>query len=138
MGKTVRLRLPCQASTPARARREIACWLNDFDCLERVDDVQLVVSELVTNAVLHAGTDVEIWLDVDPKRLVVAVSDFGPGLPERRDAGPEDDHGRGLNLVDSLSSAWGVEIADPGTTVWCSLDRPKPLRARVASVPHPG
>ena len=96
---------------------------------ETVETAALVVSELTTNVLVHAGTlgrsmccglrDVRDWLRVE-------VTDFGGGdFPEPGNPGPWEEHGRGLCLVASLSAAWGV--AAPGNgwgqTVWADLPR---------------
>lgn len=126
MGQTVRLRLPCSPLSPSQARREVAGWLVEFGGERWMDDALLVASELVTNAVLHARTDVEVVLDVDAATLRLEVTDFGEGLPVRERVTAEDEEGRGLNLVGDLSSAWGVEQSDGKTTVWCRLAGAKP------------
>ena len=87
-------------------------------------DASLCVSELVTNAVLHAdiGADAELRLDVelaDDGRLRVEVTDTGRGFtPPTLSAG--DDSGWGLFLVDRLSDRWGVN-SDEGTCVWFEM-----------------
>ncbi|MGA5357539.1 SpoIIE family protein phosphatase [Streptomyces purpurascens] len=97
------------------------------------DDATLVVSELVTNAVVHAGTDVELecrleGADGDDKEtvaLVVEVCDHHPsraprgGEPETPHDMPE--YGRGLRLVGALSEAWGITYRTGRKTVWARL-----------------
>ncbi|MFF9805873.1 SpoIIE family protein phosphatase [Streptomyces coeruleorubidus] len=94
------------------------------------DDALLVVSELVTNAVVHAGTDVELECrleadDKDTAALVVEVSDHHPsraprgGEPESPHDVPE--YGRGLRLVGALSEAWGITYRTGRKTVWARL-----------------
>ncbi|MFH8494616.1 SpoIIE family protein phosphatase [Streptomyces coeruleorubidus] len=94
------------------------------------DDALLVVSELVTNAVVHAGTDVELECrlesdDKDTAALVVEVSDHHPsraprgGEPETPHDTPE--YGRGLRLVGALSEAWGITYRTGRKTVWARL-----------------
>jgi anti-sigma regulatory factor (Ser/Thr protein kinase) len=91
---------------------------------ERLDDVLLATSELVTNAVLHGeGTvSVTLW----PSRVVLRgdVTDDGPETPRpRQDRGEEDDAGRGLFIVDVISTRWGVVPTGPGPgkTVWFEI-----------------
>ncbi|CAN5740811.1 ATP-binding protein [soil metagenome] len=81
----------------------------------------LLTSELVANAVVHAGAPVELIVDLDLSRLAVEVIDGsteGPALgrPETLDT-----CGRGLDLVDRLSDAWGVTHVQPGKSVWFAL-----------------
>lgn len=93
-----------------------------------VEDAGLLVSELVTNSVLHAqvGSDelLTVTLTVLPDRLRLTVSDSGSKL-EPHVLGPHAKGfgGIGLWLVEQLASAWGVTHHPPGTTqVWCELD----------------
>jgi two-component sensor histidine kinase len=85
-----------------------------------VEDAELLVSEIVSNAVQHGGPDVRLTLLVDDSTLTVQVYDGGSGLPVVRNTGPEVPSGRGLRMVQSVSSAWGIEVEDgrPGKTVW--------------------
>jgi PAS domain S-box-containing protein len=92
------------------------------------DDVRLLVSELVTNAVRHGPGEpsgpIHIRLDVEPETVRVEVEDPGAGfIPRQRD--PRDDAlgGWGLFLVSKLADRWGVE-SEPSTRVWFELDRP--------------
>ncbi|MFI6560837.1 SpoIIE family protein phosphatase [Streptomyces sp. NPDC050534] len=92
-----------------------------------VDDAVLVVSELVTNAVVHAGTEVvlECRLEQDAGALVVEVADHHPSrAPRDAEAeGPYEtlEYGRGLRLVATLAEAWGVTFRKGTKTVWARL-----------------
>jgi anti-sigma regulatory factor (Ser/Thr protein kinase) len=89
-----------------------------------LDEAQLLVSELVTNAVRHGGPPVRVRVSCggdDGAGLQVAVSDGNPHPPVRRDAAPEAEGGRGVALVDILSDRWGVEHASSGKTIWFVL-----------------
>ena len=81
----------------------------------------LLVSELVTNSVLHGGPPVVVAVDCDGEALQVRVRDGSPTLPEPRDAGQDAEGGRGLELVANLSAAWGVDPEDGGKHVWFVL-----------------
>ena len=91
------------------------------------DTLELLVSELVTNAVVHAGLgpedpiSVHITSRVDRVRLV--VSDPGPGFsrPVARSGDVLAPGGRGVAIVDALSDAWGVDVDGSGCTVWCEV-----------------
>jgi anti-sigma regulatory factor (Ser/Thr protein kinase) len=86
------------------------------------DEAQVCVSELVTNAVVHAGSTVDVTLQLEGDRLLLLVADGAlEGSAELRPDDPEAAGGRGLVLVDALSEAWGVETTARGTTVWCEL-----------------
>ena len=88
------------------------------------EDVLLLVSELVTNAVCHADVgpegSVEVGLDLSPDRVRVEVADPGNGFsglpPESLEVG-----GWGLRMVDEIADDWGVASADPGTCVWFEI-----------------
>lgn len=84
----------------------------------------LLVSELVTNAVLHADGRPVLDVSVEAERLRISVTDAGRGEPEVQTDNPLlSEHGRGMLLVDSLSSRWGTEPCDPrGKLVWFELE----------------
>jgi DNA-binding NarL/FixJ family response regulator len=81
--------------------------------------VELLATELVTNAVQHAGSTAQVTAAVTSRGLRVAVADGGPGVPAVRHGGTaEAESGRGLALVESLSNAWGIEQSAAGKAVW--------------------
>lgn len=87
------------------------------------DDAELLVSELVTNAVLHARSAMRVTVDRRDGALRVSVSDRSPVPPRLRDYGPDAVTGRGMLLVDRLARSWGVERhQDEGKQVWFELD----------------
>ena len=86
---------------------------------EVVEDVVLLVSELVTNVVLHARTTVRVMARADGRRVIVAIGDDDPhNVPRRRDRGLSAPTGRGLRLLDLLASSWGVEVGAASKVVW--------------------
>jgi anti-sigma regulatory factor (Ser/Thr protein kinase) len=94
-----------------------------------VETVALLVTELVTNALLHAGTQLHLAVDVGPDQVEVRVSDGCPISPTLRHYGVGDATGRGLRMVSLLATAWGVDTHADGKTVWCELafaGRPAP------------
>ncbi|MEV7598825.1 ATP-binding protein [Kitasatospora sp. NPDC089797] len=110
-------------------------WLPTVDAEQRAvaEDVLLMVSELVTNACLHApGGPRELRLDWDGVRLRVEVRDGSP-VPARlrRGADPGSPGGHGLRVVDRLARAWGCDPEDGGKRVW--LEVPSPLGRHVRS-----
>ncbi len=96
-----------------------ACWSCDP---ERLDDAVLVLSELVGNAVRHAeGDSMEVRLRRTGDVLRIAVHDRSPAHPAPRDAALEDENGRGMLIVDALSSRWGWEPRPDGKVVWADV-----------------
>ena len=92
-----------------------------------VEDVELVVSELVANAVRHGAGTITLVLALLPDGVRVAVADQGPGAPTLVDAGLERTDGRGLALVDRLAAEWGVDrLPDGGKEVWCVVSAAAP------------
>lgn len=84
--------------------------------------VVLLTNELVTNAILHSGSDFDVVIDVDERLVRVEVRDGSTARPNRRNTGPRATSGRGLALVEALASAWGVEgIPGDGKAVWFAV-----------------
>lgn len=88
------------------------------ECLERVE---VVVSELVANALRHAGTQIEVDVLDKGEEIWVRVSDQGAGTPRRLQPGPTDLSGRGLMLVEKIAQRWGVQEEKQGKTVWAKV-----------------
>jgi anti-sigma regulatory factor (Ser/Thr protein kinase) len=103
----------------AEARLHVRRVLEDQP-QELIDVAELLTSELATNAIIHAASGFELEIDVD-RTIRVEVRDAGGGRPAVLQAGPQDGSGRGLGLVQALSSAWGVIPSSPGKTVWYEL-----------------
>lgn len=88
---------------------------------ELTDTACLLTSELVSNAVLHAGAPVELVVDLDRLRLAVEVIDCSDAQPRPTEAQMFDTGGRGLALVEQLADSWGVTQVAPGKSVWFAL-----------------
>ncbi|MGV9587704.1 ATP-binding protein [Streptomyces tendae] len=98
--------------------------------LDSIGDIAaLLVSELVTNALRHATGPIGVRLVVDPAGapgvLLVEVSDPLPDPPRERVARPDDEDGRGLQLVASAARRWGTRPGEAGKTVWFELALPR-------------
>jgi anti-sigma regulatory factor (Ser/Thr protein kinase) len=106
----------------ARARQFVAVTLRAWGLDEAVEDAELLVSELVTNAILHARSPATVRIDHTPPRLRVAVCDSSPSPPRVRDYGPDAVTGRGMLLVDRIARRWGVEMNGNGKCVWFEVD----------------
>ena len=105
------------ARSPREAREAVRGLLEGTDRAV-VEAVLLAVSELVTNAVEHAGTNVELRAGVVDGRLRVEVADGSGELPHPRRPAPQSRNGRGLLLVEQVADAWGVSPTSTGKAVW--------------------
>ncbi|PKW11741.1 Anti-sigma regulatory factor (Ser/Thr protein kinase) [Streptomyces sp. 1222.5] len=119
--------LPAVPVAVGTARRLVLDLLTALDVPGQVrDDVILVTSELVTNALVHAAGEriaCRLHRTADRVRIEVEDQDGGPGLPVVGRPGPDEQHGRGLFLVEALSSDWGVTAVPdrPACVVWAEL-----------------
>ena len=104
-----------------QARQFVAAWLTSPDLSRFVDDAELAVAELVTNALLHAAPPVSLRVVFEDDRVRVEVSDGSRATPVRGRADVASMTGRGLALVEALSLRWGVEPAPEGKTVWAEI-----------------
>jgi anti-sigma regulatory factor (Ser/Thr protein kinase) len=94
------------------------------------DNVELLVSELMTNAVhaswgIGSALPVHLWLLADRERVLIIVWDASPHLPVRAEVSAEEERGRGLMLVEAISARWGTSAASSGgKTVWALITAP--------------
>ncbi|OJF15287.1 SpoIIE family protein phosphatase [Couchioplanes caeruleus] len=126
-----RVRLPNDRRTPAAARALVRSVLEETGLDSLVNEALLLTTELSTNAVVHAGTELDIEVAADPSGLTVTVTDFAPGPVEELAVGPRNDksdigevaeRGRGLLLVDHFASRWGTVHEGTGKGVWFRLE----------------
>jgi PAS domain S-box-containing protein len=120
-GRALVQHLPPALSSPGVARRVVSEALTEWGFDELGEAAQLLVSELVTNAVLHVGTDIEVRTAARRSGVRIEVHDGSDLVPTRRHYGEDAATGRGLGLVESLSSDWGVHRAETGKVVWFEL-----------------
>jgi DNA-binding NarL/FixJ family response regulator len=111
-------------TAPWLAREMVRSTLDDTD-EDLVVTAELLISELVTNAVEHAAAAPSVTVDLSPDRLRVEVADDDPTIVRPRSPRPDQADGRGLGLVDRLADRWGQEPASDGTgkVVWFELTR---------------
>jgi anti-sigma regulatory factor (Ser/Thr protein kinase) len=120
------LEIAATPEAPSKARR----WLDGLAPLRALGqvafDVRLLVTELVSNSVRHAGLTavdrVDVSLDLSEDKLRIEVRDRGPGFdpsPSAREVRAEG--GRGLQIVDAIAHRWGLETTR-GATVWFEID----------------
>ncbi|MGW3209890.1 SpoIIE family protein phosphatase [Streptomyces sp. NPDC001135] len=102
----------------ARARREVRAQLLRWELPQAVQTAELLVSEVVTNAVRHAQSEPVGLRVVRTDALLFEVTDDEPGLPEMLSAGPYDESGRGLRVVSRLAREWGASATGHRKTVW--------------------
>ncbi|GGL84085.1 ATPase [Streptomyces fumigatiscleroticus] len=123
-----RFELAAHPGSPAQARRLARARLSGWSvCEDTCDTAALVITELVTNAIMHTASRHIVCELLDGADLVrIAVRDEGcapggphPPAPQRA----EEEHGRGLLLVDALCHAWGAQEHGPGLLVWAELPR---------------
>lgn len=119
------LALPREVTSVRSARQFVSRKLAEWDLGALVDDALVVTSELATNAITHAESSCHIRLSLTAASLRIDVIDTGAGTPEPRPPSSTEEHGRGLHLVDALTTAWGLEIVPgEGKLVWAELARP--------------
>lgn len=116
-------RLPPVPTSVGTARRLIEELLVQHERVDLVDTATLLVSEVVTNALLHAGTHIEVVADLDDDGLLVEVGDGSMHHPTRRRYAHTAGTGRGMVLLESLVDAWGVDRRARGKSVWFRVSR---------------
>ena len=117
---------PFDDSSAGEARRFVASTLKGWG-LDRLEDVAcLLVSELVSNVVLHAATDLDLHVLRCDERVRVEVHDRDARLPERKYYSPTATTGRGLVFLAELAQDWGADARPGGKSVWFELDETQP------------
>ena len=121
--RTASTSLPPDPTSARACRRFLLDTLDEWNADEFADEAVLLLSELVTNAVLHAGTDIEIDLRLERGILRVEVRDGDPRIPSVRQYSLLSGTGRGLALVAGTAKSWKAEpLPDTrGKRVWFEL-----------------
>ena len=113
--------LTARPTAVAQARDLIRDRLSDWGLQGLADVVELLVSELVTNALRYGIAPFGLRMTRDSENVMIEVSDGNPTVPRLRNVQVGDEGGRGLHLVDELSTDWGVRSHPQGKTVWFTL-----------------
>ncbi|ANH92507.1 MULTISPECIES: SpoIIE family protein phosphatase [unclassified Streptomyces] len=112
----------------AVARQQLRELLHDWSSADQVDSAVLLLSEMLTNVLVHTDTDALVLAEVSgergERRMRVEVSDAGDDLPHKRRPGELASSGRGLVLTELLADAWGVEPRGEGKSIWYELYEP--------------
>ncbi len=117
--ETLRLTLDPSLSAPSQARDALAAWLDGINAdVDMRDDLVLVISELVTNAVVHAGSAAEVLASFDDGRIRLEVHDRHRAPPIERVDGDVGRGGWGLRLVGAVTDGWGWSPTVSGKMVW--------------------
>jgi anti-sigma regulatory factor (Ser/Thr protein kinase) len=119
----MRQRLEASPEAPRLARRFVGTALNDRSVPPAAcETAALLVSELVTNAVVHTETpDIEVEVRCADGPVRVEVRDRSARLPEMREHAPDEAQGRGLEIVDALAARWGSVHDGDGKAVWFEI-----------------
>lgn len=122
-GLRAKVELPLRPEAASSARRIVAGVLGAWRLQELVQDTQLVVSELIGNAYQHAPGHETVELEVllHGGAVTIRVSDGSALRPMMRAASDDDSTGRGLMIVEALSSRWGYEDHEGGKQVWAEI-----------------
>ncbi|WP_406313279.1 ATP-binding protein [Streptosporangium sp. NBC_01639] len=110
--------LPADSEVVGKARRLTGDALAAWGMSAVAEDVTMVVSELVSNAIVHGKTPIVFSLHRHGRTVRGEVTDHSIVWPSPFPAGPDEEHGRGLAIVAAYADRWGVEPAPGGKTVW--------------------
>ena len=114
--------LPQDLRSVREARRFLRETLGTWELVELEDASQIVVSELVTNAITHADSACQLRLSRSGSTVRVEVVDGGAGTPDPKPPTASGEHGRGMHIVAALAVAWGTEqLEEGGKVVWAEL-----------------
>jgi anti-anti-sigma regulatory factor len=120
------LRLVPDFCAPGAARHFVADTCRSWDLGHLLPSAELIGSELVSNGVRHAGTDLDLMLSRRGPYLHIGVRDTDPALPRMAAGGPGPQGGRGLRLIERHASSWGTSVSGSGKIVWANLDAEPP------------
>ena len=115
----VQLRLPPEPTSARAARQFVATSLRSCDV--DIGLVSLMVSELVSNVVLHAHTSLEVAVLSRGDHIRITVTDESPVIPAMKSYAADSITGRGLAIVDSSAARWGIDEHPSGKAVWFEI-----------------
>jgi len=113
--------LPPEPSSATRARTLAREQLQASCSGDELDTIALLVTELATNAILHARTPFQLTVESRPGHVRICVEDQSSDRPTIRRYESDAVTGRGLALVERLASSWGVDTTPSGKVVWCEV-----------------
>jgi anti-sigma regulatory factor (Ser/Thr protein kinase) len=120
--RTASTSLPPEPASARACRRFLVAALEEWGADQFADEAVLLLSELVTNAVVHAGTEIQVVITLDGDVLRVEVRDDNPRIPKVKHFSMLSGTGRGLALVAGTAQQWDVErLPDGGKKVWFEL-----------------
>jgi hypothetical protein len=108
------------------ARRFVRDCLVATGATADLDVAVLLVSELATNAIVHARSEFDVWVDLTGPCVRMGVDDRSDVLPSPTQADPDATRGRGLAMIEVASDRWGVERTYEGKTTWLEIGAPLP------------
>jgi anti-sigma regulatory factor (Ser/Thr protein kinase) len=132
----VRADFPPEPASAARARRFVDSTLRSWSCDRLLDIATLLVSELVSNAVLHAGTVIHVVISMHGELVRIEVHDANARNPIRKHYSSLATTGRGLLLVERMARDWGVDHDSEGKSVWFELDQSATAAASAGAEVH--
>jgi serine phosphatase RsbU (regulator of sigma subunit)/anti-sigma regulatory factor (Ser/Thr protein kinase) len=123
------IKLEPELQSVRQARALIRDPLKRWGLEDLIDNSELLVSELVTNAIRYANGEIMLRLILEPDSLTVEVHDSSPALPRVLQADKDAENGRGLHVVSLMASKWGVRRTAGGKVVWCEQQVPAEVAA---------
>ena len=120
--RILEIALPPDARSAGDARRAVAAYCRANEVPEGLGEVGiLVISELVTNVVLHASTPMIVWAEYADNELTVAATDGDAALPALLAPDHTREGGRGMAIIDQLGATWGLTRTGLGKVIWVTL-----------------
>ena len=135
MPKRLEAEFECSRESVRAAREFLAVTMASWDCDDEEQVAALLTTEIVTNAIVHAGTAYRLAVELVPPELMVEVFDGDPTLPVRMAAAAHAESGRGLALLEAMAARWGARAHSGGKAVWFALAC---VDGRRIGLPSPG